>query len=224
MTRFFWIEVKVPDVLAGAFLSAVTGHDDDIILAAEKAMRARLDEIAFAPVDAGHLELDELEEGGAPAPSWPEFTAARQIEAHLLDAHRVDVGSLARDARSFEAVRQWHAELHRDQRWAFPHAHAKPDLVVAEPPTRPVFGVYRIHPAVLLHAGLDGPLPPAGWYWQHEGLDPGSKSLLLGPYATPLDAATDERALKWVELAGVTSVLGWVDDRGRGTMLPETAL
>jgi hypothetical protein len=39
----FNVEVRVPFALAAAYADALTGEDDDIILAAERAMRERLD-------------------------------------------------------------------------------------------------------------------------------------------------------------------------------------
>lgn len=37
------IDITIPDHQLGAFLNALTGHDDDVILAAEKGIRERLD-------------------------------------------------------------------------------------------------------------------------------------------------------------------------------------
>lgn len=54
---FFSVEIGVPFTQAGAFVEAMTGNDDDIILAAETAMRDRI-----AQVDVRHdLTVEEVE-------------------------------------------------------------------------------------------------------------------------------------------------------------------
>ncbi|MCA1571014.1 MAG: hypothetical protein LC798_11975 [Chloroflexi bacterium] len=54
----FAIEVRVPFALAPAFAAAMTGHDDDVILAAETAMRHRV-EGALGANDSIELASDE---------------------------------------------------------------------------------------------------------------------------------------------------------------------
>lgn len=66
---FFQLEVGVPLAQAATFSEALTGNDDDIVLAAERAMRDRIEEAAplgerFAD-DGEEIELaleDEFEE------------------------------------------------------------------------------------------------------------------------------------------------------------------
>jgi hypothetical protein len=64
------LEVKIPQQFAGAFLAAISGHDDDILLAAERAMRevvggdapyaAESIEIGPGEVDAYDEALEDL--------------------------------------------------------------------------------------------------------------------------------------------------------------------
>jgi hypothetical protein len=56
----FAIEVRVPFALAQAFGAAMTGHDDDVILAAETAMRHRV-EGALGANDSIELASDDRE-------------------------------------------------------------------------------------------------------------------------------------------------------------------
>ena len=54
----FMIEVRVPFAFADAFADALTGDDDDIILAGEKAMRERLD--ALGAIESIELSPEPL--------------------------------------------------------------------------------------------------------------------------------------------------------------------
>lgn len=62
----FAVEVKVPAEQVEAFAGALTGNDDDIILAAETAMRERVGRVY-------DVELEEIE---ARIPAEPDVKAA----------------------------------------------------------------------------------------------------------------------------------------------------
>lgn len=57
----FNVDVNVPQEQAGAFAEAMTGNDDDIVLAAERAIRDRLSD-----VDVRYDLTDEEVELGVP--------------------------------------------------------------------------------------------------------------------------------------------------------------
>jgi hypothetical protein len=66
----FAIEVRVPFALAAQFAAALTGNDDDVILAAETAMRQRIGA-------RGAVESIEL---------WPDDYPPASVKRELLDA------------------------------------------------------------------------------------------------------------------------------------------
>ena len=75
----FNVEVRVPFALAEAFAAAMTGDDEDVILAAETAMRERIDAL-------GARESIELH----PDDSVPVGSAISTVKRELLEAAATD--------------------------------------------------------------------------------------------------------------------------------------
>lgn len=60
----YTVEIGVPDELVDAFEEALSGDDNDILLAAEYAMNRQLDEAGVVFPFFGKIELDTVERIG----------------------------------------------------------------------------------------------------------------------------------------------------------------
>jgi hypothetical protein len=69
-------------------------------------------------------------------PRFEAYDNSRDLEAHILDAHRHDLTTfIAREVRTLAWLRERHAELHRDGQMRFAHQHDEVDLPpLVDPP------------------------------------------------------------------------------------------
>lgn len=65
-------------------------------------------------------------------PRWPAFGNARELEAHLLDAHQQDLIGVPREIKTLEWLRVLHTTMHARGHSLFLHGHDSIDLPESE--------------------------------------------------------------------------------------------